>query len=56
MSPDVLERYIELEEKITGAEKDTPGMVLQQKTEQLKQLTARIEDQSLLVEKLRQQA
>ena len=56
VSPDVLERYIELEEKISQAEKDTPAMVLDQKNEQLKQLTVRISEQSQLVEQLKSQA
>ena len=56
VSPDVLERYIELEEKISTSEKDTPAMVLEQKNEQLKQLTIRISEQTKLVEQLKAQA
>ena len=56
VSPDVLERYIELEEKISASEKDTPAMVLEQKNEQLKQLTIRISEQTKLVEQLKAQA
>ena len=56
VSPDVLERYIELEEKISASEKDTPAMLLEQKNEQLKQLTIRISEQTKLVEQLKEQA
>ena len=56
VSADVLERYIELEEKIAEKEKNTPAMVLQQKTEQLQQLTLRIDEQSQLVHELKEQA
>ena len=52
----MLERYLELEEKIAEAEKDSPGMVLQQKTEQLKQLDIRIKEQSQVVDNLKHQA
>jgi len=52
----VLERYIALEEQITNSEKNQPGIVYQQKTEQLKQLNYRIEEQTKLVEQLREQA
>ena len=56
VSPDVLERYIALEEFITEAEKNAPGMVLQQKTEQLQQLNIRIKEQNQLVQQLKDQA
>ena len=56
VEPNVLERYIALEEQITESEKNQPGIVYQQKTEQLKQLNYRIGEQSKLVEQLREQA
>ena len=56
MDANVLERYIALEEQITNSEKNQPGIVYQQKTEQLKQLNYRIEEQTKLVEQLREQA
>jgi len=56
VDPNVLERYIALEEKITEAEKHQPGIVFQQKTEQLKQLNYRIDEQTKLVGQLREQA
>jgi len=46
VDPNVLERYIALEEQITEAEKHQPGIVFQQKTEQLKQLNYRIDEQT----------
>ncbi len=48
----VLENYILLEEKIAVAEKQSPRMLLAQKQAQIQQLTVRIEEQNLLVEKL----
>lgn len=51
---DVLERYIHLEEEIASAEKESPGMVLQQKKQQTEQLTTRIRQQEELVDKLKQ--
>ena len=56
VSADVLERYIALEEKISESEKNAPAMVLDQKNEQLKQLTIRIAEQTKLVEQLKAQA
>ena len=56
MDANVLERYIALEEQITNSEKNQPGIVYQQKTEQLKQLSYRIEEQTKLVQQLREQA
>lgn len=56
VSADVLERYIALEEKIAAAEKDSPAMLLQQKQEQIQQLSIRIEEQKELVDQLSAQA
>jgi len=56
VDPNVLERYIALEEQITEAEKHQPGIVFQQKTEQLKQLNYRIDEQTKSVDQLREQA
>ena len=52
VSADVLETYIALEEKIAEAEKDSPAMLLQQKQEQIQQLSIRIEEQRELVDQL----
>merc|ERR1712001_259986 len=52
VSADVLEKYIALEEQIAEAEKDSPAMLLQQKQEQIQQLSIRIEEQRELVDQL----
>ena len=52
VSADVLEKYIALEEQIAEAEKDSPAMLLQQKQEQIQQLSIRIEEQHELVDQL----
>ena len=51
-----MERYIALEEQINEAEKNQPGVALQQKTERLKELDYRIGEQTKLVDQLREQA
>ena len=56
VSADVLEKYIALEEQIAEAEKDSPAMLLQQKQEQIQQLSIRIEEQHELVDQLTAQA
>ena len=52
----MLEKYIALEEQIAEAEKDSPAMLLQQKQEQIQQLSIRIEEQHELVDQLTAQA
>ena len=52
---EALERYIALEEEIAIAETTSPGMVLQQKKEQLNQLDKQIQEQSMNVKNLESQ-
>ena len=52
VTEDVLERYIQLEEEIAVAEKNSPSMVLQQKRSQVMQLAKRIAEQQQLVKAL----
>ena len=52
VTEDVLERYIQLEEEIALAEKNSPSMVLQQKRSQIQQLQRRIMEQQDLVNTL----
>ena len=52
VTEDVLERYIQLEEEIALAEKNSPSMVLQQKRSQVQQLQRRIMEQQELVNAL----
>jgi hypothetical protein len=52
---EALERYIALEEEIATAETTSPGMVLQQKREQIDQLNKQIEEQELNVRNLEAQ-
>jgi hypothetical protein len=52
VTEDVLERYIQLEEEIALAEKNSPSMVLQQKRSQVQQLQRRIMEQQDLVNAL----
>jgi hypothetical protein len=52
VTEEVLERYIQLEEEIAEAEKNSPSMVLQQKRSQIQQLARRIRDQHELVKAL----
>ena len=49
---EALERYITLEEEIAVAETTSPGMVLQQKREQIDSLTQQIREQELNVRNL----
>ena len=49
---EALERYITLEEEIAVAETTSPGMVLQQKREQIDSLTKQIREQELNVRNL----
>ena len=52
VTEDMLERYIQLEEEIALAEKNSPSMVLQQKRTQVNQLARRIMEQQELVKAL----
>ena len=52
---EALERYIALEEEIAVAETTSPGMVLQQKREQIDSLTKQIHEQELNVQNLESQ-
>ena len=52
VTEDMLERYIQLEEEIALAEKNSPSMVLQQKRSQVQQLARRIAEQQELVKAL----
>ena len=52
---EALERYIALEEEIAVAETSSPGMVLQQKREQIDKLNKQIEEQKLNVRNLETQ-
>ena len=52
---EALERYIALEEEIAVAETTSPGMVLQQKREQIDKLTRQIQEQEGNVRNLESQ-
>ena len=52
---EALERYIALEEEIAVAETSSPGMVLQQKREQVDKLSKQIQEQETNVRNLEAQ-